>query len=239
MAVTTLDTLLADRPAIHGADGTDPMTHGLVEAGLRLLERDVQPGWRTLETGSGFSTIILAARGAEHTCIVPNQPEVDRIRAYCESRAIDTSRVTFHVLPSERVLPALDLGELDLVLIDGSHSFPQVFIDWFYTATALKRGGRLIVDDVHVWTGSVLRDFLRADAAWRLDDELSGRTALFTKVGDVDPDQLWTDQPYVVAKSGLGVAGKARMAASMVRHGHVGELAGYVRERVTARRGGS
>ena len=228
--MTTLDTLLRDRPAIHGDDGSDPMTHGLVEAGLRLLEREVRPGSRTLETGSGYSTIVLAAQGAAHTCIVPNQHEVDRIRAYCDQVQIDTSSVTFHVEPSERVLPGLDLGELDVVLIDGSHSFPQVFIDWFYTATALKRVGRLIVDDIHVWTGRVLRDFLAAEPAWRVDDEVSGRTAILTKVGDVDPDQLWSDQRYVVAKSGLGAVGKARMAASMVRHGHVKELAGHARE---------
>ena len=52
-------------------------------------------------------------KGAEHTCIVPNQPEVDRIRAYCEERGIDTSRLTFHVQPSERVLPGLDARPLD------------------------------------------------------------------------------------------------------------------------------
>jgi hypothetical protein len=235
LRVTRLETLLRDRPAIHGDDGSDPMTHGLIEEGLALLERIVQPGWRTLETGSGFSTIILAANGAEHTCIVPNQPEVDRIRAYCADSGIDSRRVTFHVQPSERVLPGLELAALDLVLIDGSHSFPQVFIDWFYTATALAQGGRLIIDDIHVWTGRVLRDFLAAEPAWRVDDELGGRTAILTKVGEVDPDQLWTDQRYVLAKSGLGVTGKARMAASMVRHGHVAELAGHARSAVTGR----
>jgi hypothetical protein len=234
-AVTTLETLLKDRPAIHGDDGSDPMTHGLIEEGLALLDRSVQPGWRTLETGSGYSTIVLAARGADHTCIVPNQHEVDRIRAYCDGAGIATDRVTFHVEPSERVLPRLDLGALDLVLIDGSHSFPQVFIDWFYTASALKLGGRLIVDDIHVWTGRVLRDFLAAEPAWRIDDELGGRTAILTKIGEVDPDELWTDQPYVVAKSGLGVTGKARMAASMIRHGHVSELAGHARVAVETR----
>ena len=49
--------------------------------------------------------------------------------------------------------PTLELDALDLVLIDGSHSFPQVFIDWYYTQSALKVGGALLVDDVHIWTG--------------------------------------------------------------------------------------
>jgi hypothetical protein len=47
-----------------------------------------------------------------------------------------------------------------------SHSFPQVFIEWFYTASALKVGGHLLVDDVHVWTGHVLRDFLLDEPEW-------------------------------------------------------------------------
>jgi hypothetical protein len=233
--MTRLEALLRDRPAIHSDDGSDPMAHGLLEEGLALLDRIVQPGWRTLETGSGFSTIILAAKGAEHTCIVPNQREVDRIRAYCADSGIDTRRVMFHLQPSERVLPALELGALDLVLLDGSHSFPQVFIDWFYTATALTRGGRLIVDDIHLWTGRVLRDFLAAEPAWRVDDELGGRAAILTKVGDVDPDQLWTDQRYVQARSSLGITGKARMVASMVRYGHIAELGGHARSAVGGR----
>ncbi len=221
--------LLQDRPAIHGEVGGELETFGLLEEGLRLIEQTVQPGARTLETGSGYSTIVFALRGAEHTCIVPNQPEVDRILAYCESREIPTSGLTFHVKPSERVLPTLDTGPLDLVLIDGSHSFPQVFIDWFYTAEALKVGGRLLIDDVHVWTGRVLREFLAAEPAWRIDDELGGRTTVLTKVAEVDPDQLWVDQRYVFGKSHLGVASMARMSWSMLRHGHADDLAGHAR----------
>ena len=222
----TLDQLLADAPAIHGgSDGNELLTHGLLEEALRLLDREVRPGSRTLETGSGYSTILFAMKGAEHTCIVPNQPEVDRIRAYCESRQIDTSRLTFHVQGSERVLPGLDVGTLDAVLIDGSHSFPQVFIDWFYTGHALAIGGLLLVDDVHVWTGRVLRDFLAAEPEWTLADELGGRTAVFRKVAQTDPDRLWTDQPYVLKKTHLGAQVVARQSVSMLRHGHAKDLA--------------
>jgi hypothetical protein len=233
--VTTLQTLLADRPAIHGEVGADLETFGLLEEGLQFLEQTVQPGWRTLETGSGYSTIVFAQRGAEHTCVVPNQPEVDRILAYCASRGIATDTLDFRVQPSERVLPTLDTGPLDLILIDGSHSFPQVFIDWFYTAQALKIGGRLMLDDVHVWTGRILRDFLAAEPAWRIDDELGGRTTLLTKVGEVDPDQLWVDQRYVFSKSHLGLPSMARMSWSMLRHGHTDKLAGHARIAVERR----
>ena len=180
----TLADVLRDAPAIHGPAGADALlTHGLLEEALDFIDRTVRDGDRTLETGSGYSTILFALRGAHHTCITPSQAEIDRIRAYCEQHGISTERVDFRPQPSERVLPGLELGTLDLVLVDGSHSFPQVFLDWFHTASALRVGGHLIVDDVHVWTGRVLRDFLVAEPEWELLDELGGRTAILRKTG--------------------------------------------------------
>jgi predicted O-methyltransferase YrrM len=226
-----LQQLIDDAPAIHGeAGGNDLITHGLLVGALEFIDRVVQPGSRTLETGSGYSTILFALKGAQHTCIVPNQPEIDRILAYCEQQSIDTSGLTFVAQPSERVLPTLETGPLDLVLIDGSHSFPQVFIDWFYVAEALEVGGHILVDDVHLWTGRVLRDFLAAEPEWRIVDELGGRTSIVRKVGQVDPDRVWTEQPYVLKKTHLGAPTMARQSVSMVRHGHADELAARVRE---------
>ena len=231
----SLQQLLDDAPAIHGeAGGDDLITHGLLVGALEFIDRIVQPGSRTLETGSGYSTILFAMKGAQHTCIVPNQPEIDRILAYCEQQSIDTSNLTFQAKPSERVLPTLDTGPLDLVLIDGSHSFPQVFIDWFYIAEALQVGGHMLVDDVHLWTGRVLRDFLAAEPEWQIVDELGGRTAIVRKVGEVDPDRVWNEQPYVLTKTHLGAPTMARQSVSMVRHGHADELA--ARGRDVARR---
>lgn len=232
----TLHDVLRDQPAIHGdAGATDLITYGLLEEALQFLDRTVRPGDRTLETGSGFSTIVFALKGARHVCIVPNQPEVDRILAYCAERGIATDELRFVVEPSERVLPGLESEPLDLVLIDGSHSFPQVFIDWFYVAPALKIGGHLLVDDAHVWTGGVLRDFLASEPEWEMVDELGGRTAIFRKVAEVDPDKLWTKQAYVVKHSHLGLISMARMSLSMVRHGHISDLGGHARNAIRTR----
>jgi predicted O-methyltransferase YrrM len=233
----TLADVLRDAPALHGpADADALLTHGLLEEALAFIDRTVRDGDRTLETGSGYSTILFALRGAHHTCITPSRPEIDRIRAYCEQHGIATDRVDFRAQPSERVLPGLELEALDLVLIDGSHSFPQVFLDWFHTASALRVGGHLIVDDVHVWTGRVLRDFLVAEPEWQLRDELGGRTAILRKAAQTDPDRLWSEQPYVVRHSHLGVRMMARQSLSMLRHGHGNDLArrarGVVRDRL-------
>ena len=222
---TTLRDLLADPPLVHGPEGgNDLSTHGLLPGVREFLEQHVPPGHRTLETGCGLSTILFALRGAEHTCIVPNPPEVDRVRTWCEGHGVDHTSLTFHTEPSERVLPTTALGELDLVLIDGSHSFPQVFIDWFYTQAALKVGGTLIVDDVHVWTGRVLRGFLEAEPEWELVKRFQGRTVAFRKIAETDPDKIWFEQPYVERRTRAKIVGRARMAADLVREGELGEL---------------
>lgn len=190
--------LIRDAPAIHGRT-----TYPLLFRALEHIAATVVRGDRTIETGAGYSTVVLALAGAEHTCIVPEESEVAAIRAYCERRGVSLDRVTFHVAPSEDILPTLDPAPLDLALIDGSHSFPQVFIDWFYLADALRVGATLIVDDTHLWTARVLRDFLAAEPSWRLDATFAGRTAVFTKTGDVDLRRNWSKQSYVARRSGL------------------------------------
>lgn len=223
--VRTVADLLADVPALHGPPGESPSaTHGLLPEALRYIERTIGPGDRTLETGSGLSTLVFALSLAEHRCIVPNEQEIANIRSSCEERGIALHDVTFHAARSEHLLPQVDLGALDLVLIDGSHSFPQVFIDWFYSASALKLGGSLIVDDVHVWTGKVLRDFLRAEPEWGFERQWRARTALFRKLGPIDPDKLWSDQRYVGRQSRTGIAARGAMAMAMIRDGEYTEL---------------
>ena len=223
--ISTLQGVLADPPLVHGPrSGGDLITHGLLQPALEWLEQHVDNHHRTLETGSGLSTLIFALRGAEHRCIVPNAPEVERLRDYCAKNGIELGRVTFDLAPSERVLPGLDTGPLDVVLIDGSHSFPQVFIDWFYTQTSLQVGGTLIVDDVHVWSGRLLRDFLAAEPEWELTNQWWGRTVAFRKASEVDPDKLWTDQPYVWRRSRPTLMRRALMAYRMVRQGNQQEV---------------
>jgi predicted O-methyltransferase YrrM len=226
-----VDQLISTQPAIHGDEeiGQERMTHGLSTPALRFLADTVRSGQRTLETGSGYSTIVFAAAGSDHTVVVPNEFEGQRIREYCATAGIDDSRVSFHFEPSERVLPGLAPDPLDVVLIDGSHSFPHTFIDWFYTAHRLNVGGYLLVDDVHLWTGRVLRDYLIEDPAWNRETEFLGRTVLFRKVAATDADVLWTDQPVVVRRSRLATQARVQQALSMLRNGQRDELAGLVR----------
>lgn len=217
-AAQMLDTVLADPPTVHVDDVSGvATTFGLLPAALHWIVERVGAGDRTLETGCGLSTIAFAMTGAEHTCVVPEASEPERIRAYCAARGISTERCTFVVERSEEYLPRADgLGPLDVVLIDGSHSFPQVFIDWFYVADALAVGGHVIVDDTHVWTGHLLRDFLAAEQEWEIATEWYGRSVALRKVAETDRDKLWLDQPYVAARSSVPHQ-RRRTAADLAR----------------------
>jgi len=87
--------------------------------------------------------------------------------------------------------------ELDLVLIDGDHSFPAPVIDWYYTAHRLKVGGLMVVDDTDIVTGLLLVDFMRADPKWTtVWRHRSGRFAIHRKLTRPINDFAWWNQTY-------------------------------------------
>src|SRR4051812_7899693 len=107
---------------------------------LERLAAVVPDGATTLETGVGESTVVFLAKAARHIAIGPDEREAEAIRAFFVEHGIPTENFEFHVGISERVLPVLDLPQLDVVLIDGQHAFPAPFLDWFYTADQLRQG---------------------------------------------------------------------------------------------------
>jgi hypothetical protein len=221
-ANSTIDELLARPPILHGH-----VTYGLVDDALRWIDAQPRP-LNTLETGCGFSTVVFAARGDRHRCITPAENEADAVRAYCDERGIDTGNLGFEIQQSEVALPALEPGSLDLVLIDGSHAFPTVFMDWYYAARHLNIGGALVVDDVHLWTGKILRDFLVAEPEWDLVHEWVGRTAAFRRTGKA-PYRDWYEQKFVKRRSTPTLT-RLRMSSSLIRRHELSTLYGLVRD---------
>ena len=221
--------LIESPPHLHGFDAAGrPESWALSPETLRLLDDAIEPGSRTLETGAGVSTVLFALREADHVCVAPAEDEVRRIREFCAANGISTERVSFVVERSELALPRFEPTALDLVLIDGSHSFPNVFIDWHYTAARLRLGGLLFVDDINLWTPRVLHDFLREDPSWALDAEVPMRSAVFRKQLAVDGAANWTEQPFVVARSHLT---RGSRAMAMLRQGQLRTLLRRLRPR--------
>jgi predicted O-methyltransferase YrrM len=181
---TPVTQALREAPADLHAGGSH---WGLAWSALAWLEQSVQPEWATLEIGSGSSTIVLAAAGAEHEAVTPDGGERDAIEAQCRALGIDASHVTFHIGLSQDVLPRWQPRPLDLALIDGAHGFPYPVLDWWYLAPHVKIGGHVLLDDAYLPAVAAIVDFVRASPAWRLEPAVSFRTAHAVKVSDEAP----------------------------------------------------
>jgi hypothetical protein len=196
------DRLIADlavKPGLfHRGPGGEALWRGLTEVPLRALYDSVRPGMRTIETGSGGTTVVFAARGARHTAVTPSPDEEVRIRELCEREGVDLATVDFAIGSSDEVLPGWS-EPLDVVLIDGAHRMPFPFVDFHYTARHLKVGGELWLDDIPLPAVYRLYEFLAGEPEWELVAMHDDKVAQFRKLGEevLDPNRDdWEHQHY-------------------------------------------
>lgn len=185
---------------------------------LDFITRHCSADTASLETGAGASTLAFAAAGGTHTAVTPSADEAGRIRAAATERGLDMSRVTFVEAYSQDALPGLS-DPLDLVLIDGGHGFPIPAVDWLYTARRLSVGGHMLIDDIDIWTGQMLVQFMHKEDQWQRVDIIRGRTAVFKLV---QPFALreWRYQKAVVQRSLMPRAiRRAKNGAGLVARG--------------------
>jgi hypothetical protein len=206
--------LRANPPGLHG-EGDEYW--GLAWPALDWLERNVEKGMATLETGAGSSTIVFAAAGADHEAITPAAEEAERIRRICAERGIDASHVTFRIGSSHEVLPAREPRPLDLVLIDGAHGFPYPILDWWYLAPHLKVGGLMLVDDAYMPPVAALIDGLRAQDGWEVGASVGYRTVVLRKIADVLPAFDWGGE-RIGGRMNFRYLPAAPRAVAAVRH---------------------
>jgi len=221
-----LQGLLANPPGTHLSRQTgEPLPWQIAPRVLEIVDASVGPESRTLETGAGVSTVLFALKHAAHICVPPDPVQIDRIQAYCGRRDIGLDRLRFEVGRSEDVLPRVPLPRLDLVLIDGRHGFPTPFIDWYYTSNALRVGGFLVIDDIQLWTGNLLKQFLDAEPEWRLEKDFFPRASVFRKLAEGSHSKSWTEQPLLLRRTAAirrgdrirHVARRARRGAELLR----------------------
>lgn len=167
---------------------------------IDALNARLNPGMRTVETGAGLSTVLFALHATTHRCIVPDAELVERIKSFCREHDISTENVTFNIVPSHDIVASLEPHTYDLALIDGLHSFPIAVVDFFYAARALKTGGTLVIDDLHIWTCDTIARFLRESPTWRVTD-FTRRVCFAVREGDAGTLVDWRSQPYVWSRS--------------------------------------
>jgi Methyltransferase domain len=227
----TIEEILADPPKLHvmphpsrvSISKSAPAAGELInkwklsDEELRFIAKHIGRTSKTLETGAGCSTVVFTLLGAQHTCIVPDQPLADRILNYCREKRIPTDKLKFIIAPSEQALPSLQERDFDLALIDGRHGFPQPFLDWYYVAQTLKTGGHVIIDDLHVWVCEILMSFLLDEPDWKLVHESLGG-CVFQKLGNRSQNSEYDDQRYVIKHSRqFTVSGKIRYLTNLLR----------------------
>lgn len=198
MKCDLLQKLCREMPSFHGQEQAGTKNWGLVIDVLEWIVAHVPAEGNTLETGCGYSTVAFTSVSKKHTVISPFAGEHALIRQWCEKQGVATTQVNFIARSSTDVLPQLKLEPLDVVLIDGAHEFPVPFIDWYYTAERVKKGGYLMVDDVHLPTGYILKDFLLAEAGrWEFAGQVR-LTSMFRRITDqpVITGIGWEEQPW-------------------------------------------
>jgi hypothetical protein len=191
------DELCSRDWGFHGWAADVSLNWALTKPPLELIVERVRDGDRTLETGAGYSTIAFALMGAEHTAVSPFALEHERIVAWCDERGVPTDRLTFVAERSQDALGRLGDAPLDFALVDGDHAFPIPFIDFYYAAVRLRPGGVLLVDDTHIKTGAILRDFLGSEKGrWRPLRQFASAVAFERGEGDLVDAGGWLTQPY-------------------------------------------
>jgi predicted O-methyltransferase YrrM len=197
-----VDRLLADPPVVHVMDDAPQPTMGVWSTDrdcYEFLARHCPPAARTLETGTGLSTALFAAFGAEHVAVTPQAYEVENVLAYCKRKGIAADRVTYELGGSHEVLPRLE-GELDLVFIDGGHGFPVPMIDWFYAAGRLRQHGLVVLDDVALPAVAALTQYLDSDPRWPLVHR-TDKWAAYRRASSDPVAEDWYVQPFYAQRS--------------------------------------
>ena len=213
LAASVTARLRAAPPGLHG--GGEEFW-GLAWAALEWLEQNVEPGMATLETGAGSSTIVFAARGADHTAVTPEASEEERIRGECHRLGVDAAGVRFLIGSSHEVLRRWD-APLDLVLIDGAHGFPYPILDWWHVAPHVRVGGRIVLDDAYMPAVGSVVDALRADPAWAVEEAVGHRTVVVRKLAHGLPPFDWNGE-RIGGRLSFRYLPPLRRAAAAVQH---------------------
>jgi predicted O-methyltransferase YrrM len=187
--------LTADQPAFHH-DGEREQVWSARPETLAWIASAAGPDDRTLETGSGASTVVFAASGAQHTAISPMAAEHRAVERWCEQHGVATGRVEFVEGYAEEVLPGwYSERPLDLAFIDGKHSFPYPILDWHYICNSLRVGGTVLLDDVRAPAVETLcRAMLADERGWQLVASLDGEAAAFRRLAEPPPGDAWQQE---------------------------------------------
>lgn len=172
---------------------------------MERLTQLIKPHFRCLETGSGWSSCVMLELAKSLVTIDPRESKFPAIRAWMTEHGFEQHLDKWHTIPlpsfdAWRIINSHVTEPLDLVLIDGLHSFPVVEIDWFYSSILLRPGGLMVLDDLRIWAVSVLLGMLKQDNSWKVIWQ-NDKTAILRLTETFRPNRPHMAQPFVMARS--------------------------------------
>ncbi len=205
---TVARALLANLPKLHywgGEEQVGGLNSVIGERMITELARYEAP--RVIETGAGATTLLFCCLDpGALVSIAPDADLRDRIFAEAERRRVDLTRLFYVCDRSELALPSIAAGRnrFDVGLIDGSHNWPSVFVDFCYINMMMPASGTLFVDDIHLYSVSQLFRLLRRQEQFE-HVALDGKMATFRKLVDRPFLPEWNREPYIAENSPVSV----------------------------------
>ena len=159
-----------------------------------------RPIRRSVETGTGKSTLVLSHCSDAHTVFAQDdRGHGDSLELVQRCPLLRRATTSFVVGPTQRTLAAHRFeAPLDLVMLDGPHGYPFPELEYYFVYPHLAEGAILIVDDIHIPTVFNMFSILREDAMYRLA-EVVHTTAFFVRTAAPLFDPLadgWWLQTY-------------------------------------------
>ena len=122
---------------------------------------------RSVETGCGKSTILFSNLSDRHKVFALDDRKwggKSSVEFFLGCPLSRPERVEFVFGPTQKTLPVHDAhAPYDLIMLDGPHGYPFPELEYLSLYPHLKKGGFLVVDDVHCPTIGRFADFLAED----------------------------------------------------------------------------
>jgi Methyltransferase domain len=137
---------------------------------------------RSVETGTGKTTLLLSHLSRDHTVFTKDDAgDGDSLERVQSSPLLNSDNVRFVVGSTQATLPAHEFGgPVDLAYLDGPHAYPFPDLEYWAVYPHVATGGLLVIDDIQIRTIHNLFAFLSADAMWKLV-EVVDDTAFFAR----------------------------------------------------------
>ncbi len=177
MNKTELISTIADLP--RGWHGCGTVDRNVLEAIANHAEQ-LPRLLRSVETGSGCTTLLFSHLSPNHTVFAVDDGEsISQVR---KSELFNSQTTTYIEGPTQRTLPSFQFVEThQLIMLDGPHAYPFPDLEYYFLYPTLDVGGLLIVDDVKIPSIRRMCEIIEKDDMFDLIDRVNDNTFFFRR----------------------------------------------------------